>query len=35
MPVFGMPIMKISGDQIYRGTSTWGAPLATLKGEYL
>ena len=34
-PITGTPIMKISGEHIYRGSSSWGAPMATVKGEYV
>ncbi len=37
-PVFalsGKPIMKIDGEQIYRGSTSWGAPIATVNGEYV
>ena len=27
--------MKISGEIIYRGSTSWGAPIATVKGEYV
>ena len=29
------PIMKISGEHVYRGSTSWGAPIATVKGEYV
>ncbi len=34
-PLTGKPIMKISGEHIYRGSTSWGAPIATVKGEYV
>ena len=27
--------MKIDGESIYRGSTSWGAPIATVKGEYV
>lgn len=27
-PVFWVPIMKISGERVYRGSTSWGAPIA-------
>jgi hypothetical protein len=27
--------MNISGEQIYKGSSSWGAPFATARGEYV
>ncbi len=32
-PVFGKPIMKISGERVYRGSTSWGAPIATVKAR--
>ena len=34
-PITGTPIMKISGEHVYRGSTSWGAPIATVKGEYV
>ncbi len=34
-PLTGKPIMRISGEYIYRGSTTWGAPIARVKGEYV
>lgn len=27
--------MNISGDRIYKGSSAWGAPVASVSGEYV
>lgn len=27
--------MEIGGEQIYRGSTSWGVPLATVKGQYV
>ena len=27
--------VEIDGEQIYRGSTSWGTPIATVKGEYV